>query len=59
MEKKAWTQKEKIAYYAKKVARAQYILEQFERSLERVMSENYQDFNGELPKELAKKRKGG
>lgn len=58
MEKKIFTQKEKIAYYAMKVAKARSILESLERNLERVMREDYQDFNGSLSKQLSSKKKG-
>lgn len=56
MEKKVYTQKEKIAYYAMKVAKARSILEGLERQLERVMKDDYQDWNSELQKQLKAKK---
>lgn len=57
MEKKKYTQAEKIKYWSLKVAKAQYLYEKFQKNLERVMSPDYQDWDDELSKQLKAKKK--
>lgn len=55
--KPKYSQQEKIAFYAMKVAKARVILENYERNLERVMREGNQDWNSDLQKELNRKKR--
>lgn len=58
-EKKVYTRAEKIEYYATKMAQYKMWYENAKKRLEYLTSDNYQEWDGQLSKELENKKKEG